>query len=348
MNNPKRILIIRLSAIGDIVFSTPFVRALKQHWPDSEIHWLCGNAVKSIIDANPHVSHTIPLPLDEWRKLWRNKQLFALIRDVRRVRRLLREQNYDMAIDLQGLLKSGLWAWFSNASRRIGLGSREGSQYLMNEVYERGGDISRISSEYIHLAEQLGFENVSMEMELAIDETSQHNAHTLIRDTLDDQPFAVILPFTTRAQKHWFDASWITLVQRLQQQDYKVVMLGGPADSEHAELIASQAHGLVNWVGKTRLLEAAAIIQQAQCSIGVDTGLTHMSIALNRPTIALFGSTCPYTQTGHDNVRVLYHKLSCSPCKRHPVCHGRFDCMQAIQCDEIMQALSDITRKAAA
>ena len=87
----------------------------------------------------------------------------------------------------------------------------------------------------------------------------------------------------------------------------------------------------------TSLRQAAALIERAKLLIGVDTGLTHMGIAFDRPTLCLFGSTCPYLDTTHDNAQVIYHRLSCSPCKRRPTCDGRFDCMQAISVDEVLQ-----------
>jgi heptosyltransferase-1 len=97
-----------------------------------------------------------------------------------------------------------------------------------------------------------------------------------------------------------------------------------------------------NWVGVHPLGVSAALIQGADAVIGVDTGLTHMGIAAGVPTVALFGSTCPYTQTGRDNVRVIYHALPCSPCKRSPTCGGHFDCMGGIRPVEVLDALRHV------
>jgi heptosyltransferase-1 len=97
-----------------------------------------------------------------------------------------------------------------------------------------------------------------------------------------------------------------------------------------------------NWVGVHPLGVSAALIQGADAVIGVDTGLTHMGIAAGVPTVALFGSTCPYTQTGRDNVRVIYHALPCSPCKRRPTCGGHFDCMGGIRPVEVLDALRQV------
>jgi heptosyltransferase-1 len=95
---------------------------------------------------------------------------------------------------------------------------------------------------------------------------------------------------------------------------------------------------LVDAVGRTRLRQAAALIGRARLLIGVDTGLTHMGIAFGTPTLALFGSTLPYSNTTRTDARVLYHRLPCSPCRRNPVCDGEFTCMRMIDEDEVVTA----------
>ncbi|MGM0677491.1 MAG: glycosyltransferase family 9 protein, partial [Pseudomonadota bacterium] len=148
----------------------------------------------------------------------------------------------------------------------------------------------------------------------------------------------VACPFTTRPQKHWVESAWGRLAVRLQEQfGTRLVLLGGPGDREAAERIAAQAGDAVdNRVGETSLTEAAAVISRAHLLVGVDTGLTHMGPAFNVPTVALFGSTCPYLDTGRDNTVVIYHDLPCAPCKRNPTCQGRFDCMTGITVDEVL------------
>jgi heptosyltransferase-1 len=258
---------------------------------------------------------------------------------VRDFRRELRSHEFDMAIDVQGLLKSGFLSWLSGAGERIGLGSREGSQWLMTKVVDRGGDSKRIGSEYLHLAKQLGLPAESFEMQVALCEEDEGFAQAVIRDHGLESGYLVVCPFTTRPQKHWIDGRWVELIPRLEARfGLPVVMLGGPGDQAHAAEIDSRiSSGLVNLTGSTRLRQAAALIKHSALLIGVDTGLTHMGIAFNRPTLCLFGATCPYLDTTHDNAQVIYHKFDCSPCKRRPTCDGRFDCMAAIGADEVLE-----------
>ncbi|MFZ4702277.1 MAG: glycosyltransferase family 9 protein, partial [Candidatus Methylumidiphilus sp.] len=166
---------------------------------------------------------------------------------------------------------------------------------------------------------------------------AQQQAQDMLARHSVNGPFAVLCPFTTRPQKHWFEDRWAELANRLMsERGLKVVILGGPADKESASRIAAKALGVVNWVGETRLIQCAAVIEKAVMLIGVDTGLTHLGIAMQTPTLALFGSTRPYLLTGFARAKVLYEALPCSPCKRHPTCEGRFDCMRQHTVDKIL------------
>lgn len=117
------------------------------------------------------------------------------------------------------------------------------------------------------------------------------------------------------------------------------VLLGGSADREAARQIADGVPSIVDLVGQTSLAEAAALIRHAGAVIGVDTGLTHMGIAFARPTIAIFGSTCPYSVTGRDNARVIWLGLACSPCRRKPTCGGAWTCLRDISAERVLLEL---------
>ena len=97
-----------------------------------------------------------------------------------------------------------------------------------------------------------------------------------------------------------------------------------------------------NRVGAYSLDESAAVISRASLLVGVDTGLTHMGVAFGVPLVALFGSTCPYRETGNENAKVIYHKLPCAPCRRHPTCGGRHECLTDITPSEVMSAITGL------
>ncbi len=342
----KRILIVRTSAIGDVVFASPLAAAIRRTHPDACIAWLVEPGIDALIAHDPNIDARILWPKAEWTRLWRERRYGELWRRVRALRAELRSHRFDTVLDLQGLLKSGFLAWLAGARTRIGLGSREGSQWLMTRVVPRGGDIARISSEYLHLAEQLGLDTGDFLPTLHVSADADVRAQALLAEHgLTPGRYAVFAAFTTRPQKHWFEDAWQTLAPKLAaQKGLTPVLLGGPADAEAAARIAAGAPGLVNLVGRTKLPEAAALVRGAGLLVGVDTGLTHMGIAFATPTVAIFGSTCPYTNTGRANARVIWLGLQCSPCKRRPTCGGAYTCLRDITPDRVL----DETAKALA
>ncbi len=376
---PQRLVFVRLSAIGDVVFASPLIASARRAYPQAHIAWLVQPECAPLLAHHPDLDQVIEWPLPRWRQLWRQRRLLRLSREVFAAVKALRACRFDWAIDLQGLLKSALPVRWSGAPQRISLGSREGGQWLMTRRIGRGPDSDWISSEYRHLAASLGWPVDDFHLRVYPGTEAESAAEALISEHRLGAGYAVICPFTTRPQKHWFEARWAALAAGVQARfGLPTVMLGGPADCEAARTIAARfdlgtdtgvdhaekainAHAgviagigvggrasanssefLVNLVGATNLLSAAALISRARLVVGVDTGLSHMGIAFERPTVLLFGSTCPYTETGNANTRVLYHRRDCSPCRRRPSCNGAFDCMRAIEVDELMTTLDDL------
>lgn len=342
------VLLVRLSAMGDIVFATPLIAAFRRGAPDVRVSWLVAQPFADVLAAESQLDEVIVVPTTDWKRLYRQRRFGELWRALRAFRRELKGRRFDLAVDLQGLLKSGVWTWLSGATRRIGLGSREGSQYLMDRVIDRhGGERSRIASEYLYLAQALGLETNGFGMRVAVGERGRQQAHELLRERVGDGAYGVICPFTTRPQKHWLVAHWQALIPRLEARFQRpVVMLGGPGDRAAAGELAAGG-GVVDLAGQTDIQGAAAVIAGADYVIGVDTGLTHMGIALGRPTLCLFGSTRPYTDTATDHARVLYHDLPCAPCRRRPTCDGRFDCMRELTPGQVADALAQLLEKRA-
>ena len=336
----KRILIIRLSAIGDVIMASGLLPALRAKWPQAHIAWLVEPAASALLRHNRHLDQLIIWPKAEWKTLWREHHFSVLWTRIKAFRQQLRAQRFDLVLDIQGLLKSGILALLSGAPQRVGLGSREGSRMLMTQVVAIADDPS-MSSEYRQLAQMLELDPAAFKLDIAIGSQDYKAVTQILARHGVSSPYAVICPFTTRAQKHWFAERWQALVERLSAQyDWPVVMLGGPDDqSAAAHITVLRLHNLV---GQTSLGEAAGLIQRASLVIGVDTGLTHLGIAVGVPTLALFGSTCPYLHTGTEHAQVLYQALDCSPCRRHPICGGRFDCMRAHTVCEVLTAAQQL------
>ena len=339
--SPARILLVRLSAIGDIVFASPLVAAFRRAWPDAHIAWLVQPECAPLLHHHPDLDEVIEWPLGRWRAHWRAGRPLRLLSEAREAIAELRARRFDPAVDLQGLLKSALPVRLSGAAERVGLGSREGGPMLMTRLVDKGPDSPQIGSEYLHFAQILGLPLNGFAMAIHYAAEDAAAAEALIAEQRLAAGYVVICPFTTRPQKHWFAERWVELARRVRAETgLSVAMLGGPGDRAAAARIALDAgDAVVDLTGRTSLLVAAALIDRSRALIGVDTGLSHMGIAFRRPSLLLFGSTCPYLDTTRPEARVLYHRRDCSPCRRRPTCGGDFHCMRDIGVDEVLDAL---------
>ena len=320
-----------------MIFASPLVGALRQRYPEAHIAWLAEPPVRDMLSRHPDLDEVIVWDKARWRRLWRERRFKTLGREARAFLRELRARRFDTAIDAQGLLKSGVWAWASGASRRIGLGSREGSRYLMTEVIDKPAASDRIGFEYRELARRLGLETRPFPMRVGVSPEDEKAARSLLHDRGVAGDYVVFCPFTTRPQKHWFDESWRALAKRLQRETgLPAIMLGGPADRPAAAELAGDS-AIIDLAGETSIPQAAAIISRCRLLIGVDTGLTHLGTAFERPTVCLFGSTRPYLRTDSALTTVIHHPRDCSPCRRNPTCGGAFTCMREITPEAVVR-----------
>jgi heptosyltransferase-1 len=340
----KRILIIRPSAIGDIVMASPMISILRQAYPKAHIAWLAEPHLKDLLRHNTDLDTVICWPKSWWEKLFKQGSFLKLAHEIEQFRRELQRNRFDLVLDAQGLLRSRFLAWLSGAEERIGFGSREPGKFLMTRIMSKGPSNKRMSSEYYHLMNEIGISHAFCRPKIAISRQDQQYGDAKLIAAGIEKRYAVFCPFTTRPQKHWLEERWVELARLLKERfNLPSIILGGPNDRDAAQSIQTLSREIIyNFTGTTTLGQSAALIKRATVIIGVDTGLTHMGGAFNRPTVALFGSTCPYLRTVNDMTTVIYHKHPCSPCKRNPVCDGKFDCMRSIDVDQVCTAVEQI------
>ncbi len=342
---PEKILIIKLSAIGDIVMATPVLRVFRAAWPWASISWLVEDRFKDVLTGHPLIDEVIVWPSSFWKKKAGDKRFLNLSGEALNFARGLRGRRFDTVFDLQCLLKSSIWAFLSGAKTRIGLGCREGAGHLMTRCVPIT-DGPRISADYISVTKALGLDEGEFLPELPFTKEGGDYADSFFNGTAKGDYF-VIGPFTTRPQKHWISNRWPGAISEISRRTGLLpIILGAGRDVEAAAAIEGASKiPVVNMAGKTTLRESMAIIKKARLLVGVDTGLTHMGIAYNVPTVCVFGSTCPYTITGRGNAVVLFKKQECSPCRKDVVCGGNFHCMRAITEEDVVRAAAGVLRR---
>lgn len=361
-----RILIVRLSAIGDVAITTAILPVLRSRFPDARIDWLAEPAGTELLQDHPEINRLLRLPRQEWAKRLRRGRVASVCREARAFVRELQAVEYDLALDLQGLLKSALWLRLCRARERVLLGSREGARYLAGarsvpRVQEPTGAIGQ---EYIHLAREMGWPAAQSRLDLKVDPAArarvrhwlEHWAPERSGDASPADGPLLFFSFTTRPQKHWFEERWVELGVRLvKAHGRRVVLAGGPGDGPAAERLAERIRShagvggdcVASFAGRDwNLRDKLALIEASCGSVGVDTGLTHMAIGLGRPTVALFGSTCVYGKGPEGApVRVLYEGLPCSPCHRHPSCFAQYTCMRLHDTGKVERALCGLLER---
>jgi heptosyltransferase-1 len=355
----KRVLLLRLGAIGDLVFASTLLPPLFQ--AEVKVDWLVDAALADFWTGHPALARVIPFPkkhffhalkTGKWfsaRTIWRKfyQRFFANL------------PPYDLAIDLHGLHKGSFLLKNLPAVEKISLGNQEKNFIWGQKIIPRGGDPADFASEYIFLAEALGLQPQIAQPWLTPSDyflefffKNKQDIHstaflptTKISLLLAKSP-VVLAPFTTRAQKHWPLAYWRALIEALLKNNFSVSVLGAAADRAPAEA-AFEGLAVQNLAGETTLSQALHCLSQAQAVIGVDTGWTHAALALQVPTLALFGSTRPYTRLpALGRGKILYLPVPCAPCGRKPICPGRrfqvYPCLQHLTPDLVFSAFLEV------
>lgn len=372
---PRAILLVRLTARGDVLLASPVIEALRRRYPKAHIAWVVESHARSMIEHHEGLDEIIVWDRAAWKSMIRAGRWGALWRAFRELRARLRAPGFDIALDLQGLLRSGWVAWLSGAPVRIGLGSKEGSRMLMTGTVPRHGTAPGSTSlQYPYFADALGLPSERLALHLVLGDGEEAFAARFIADHGLERGYAALAPFTTRPQKHWFDDRWGEIAGRIRAElSLPVVILGGPADREAARRIAAAGVGprgpdrasgapeegragdkdtgagspppIIDLTGRTRLGEAAAVVRRAGLFLGVDTCLSHVSVAFRRPSVLLFGSNIPYREAPHARARIALELQPCAPCGNRPTCDGAFWCMQALEVDEVFDLAKTVAQQ---
>lgn len=324
---PKRILIVKPSAMGDIVHALPFLHLLRKRFPTAEISWMVVPAFASLLQGHHLLDHVLLFDRRRFANLWRNP---SAVGGLFRFARSLRQAQFDLVIDLQGLLRSGWITWQTRARTRIGFGyAREGAPAFYTHRVSTHSHERHAIERYLDVAEQLGCGRGPVVFDFDVPEA----ARTRVRELVGDRPYAVICPTTNWPTKRWPTERFIQLVQPLEERfDLRSVIAGGPD-------VADMPFGdrAVNLGGKTDLKELVALIEGASLVIANDSGPMHIAAALDRPLVTIFGPTNPVRTGPYGRPdAVLQLDLVCRPCYSKKCSHT--SCMNWIEVEQVLNA----------
>jgi len=343
-----KILIIKLSAIGDVVQALCVLDALKHRYPEAQIDWLAGEVAAGLLQGHPMLEDVIIYPRRRFGRLCNSPPAWpALLSEGCKFLKELRQRHYDMVLDLQGLLKSGVLTWLSRGSRRIGFASgREGSSLFLNEKLPPYDPEEHAVLRYMRVAHHVGTDpERKPRFPLGTGDSEIKKAREILScHGIADAGIVGIVPGTRWETKHWTSAGFAATADLIRRETgFVPVILGGHGDrklaSEISRLASEPVHDLT---GATDLKTLAALFTMTAAVVTTDTGPMHLAAAAGTPVVALFGPTAP-NRTGPFSSRaeVIRKGYSCSPCFQRKCSIGT-RCMKDITPEEVMRSLGTL------
>jgi lipopolysaccharide heptosyltransferase II len=345
VTGPKNILFIKLCCLGDVLFTTPTLRAFRRRFPQAKLTYLTGSwcqkvagwvrdldEVKVFEDAFSKAGF-----LDKYFRAWK-------------ILRVLRKEKYDAVVSFHRDARASFLAWLINAGCRIGF-TQSGAGYLYTNTarFEQGlHEVKR----YLKLAEAIGIESESHELRIM---TDRCQASTEIMLKGDAVPVICIAPGggknpgTFMPIKRW--PYYSELVRRLKSElECRIILAGDKYDAEAGEKIEREnSSGLENLIGKTDLEQLVPILLECSLFIGNDSGTLYLAAALGIPTVGIYGPSDPDRVAPLNSLHTSVKRgLYCSPCYRPDTVYGQkyfdcwtgtFECMKKLEVAEVMQAV---------
>lgn len=340
---PRSILLIKLSAIGDVVHTIPLLEVLRNNFPTARIDWLVEEEAAPLIENHTDLDHVIVSHRKSWQKrLLSFGQRAGALRDLQRFLKVLRAHPYDLVIDLHGLFKSGILAGLARGRRKIGFtGAKEGSiLFLTDRPYLF--DYNRHALDrYLQAAEYLGCSAHSWSGKIPLQQSDESRVDRLLAEHFDPgDTLVAINPMARWTTKLWDEERFTRLAQMLQQElSCKVLFTGSPSDRPVIERIAKALNPRpLNLAGETTLRELTCLYTRCRLVVTTDTGPMHIAAAMGVPVVALFGPTAPWRTGPHgEGHTVLREKLECSPCFKKKCSH--LTCMKSITVEKVFDTV---------
>ena len=334
-----KILIVKLSAIGDVIHALPVAGALKECFPQSRITWVVEKPAYDLLVNNPHIDEIIIFDKPKF------KSLSGLIRNAPTFINRLRAGHYDLALDLQGLFKSAAIGYCSGAPQRfVYCNAREMSHLLATKVSGPHA-AGHIVEQYLDVVRELGCQVQEAKWAFPLTAEEECSAADIANQagfSLDD-PFVILAPGANWPNKRWPVVNFAALADWLAAHDIKSVIAGGAGDQPLAYSITAAAKtSPLNITGRTSLKQLAYITGKARAFVGGDTGPMHLAAALKVPVVALMGPTDiprngPYGQAGN----ALTTSHACHGCWKR-ACPKQINCLAGIGALEVQVRLSSI------
>ncbi len=342
----QRILLIKLTSLGDVIHALPVASRLKTSFPRIKLYWVVEDRCAPILEAHPLLEGVVVYPRKKIQALLARKSWGEAWSELVRLRRALRDLRIDLSIDLQGLAKSGLMALLAGAPRRLGCtGLKEFSYWVSRQIPE--GEGLHAVDRNLKVAEFLGCPPGPPDFQLGLrsEERTWADHFLQTQGVREGEKIIGLQVGASLPQKCWPLNQWGALLERLSLlEGVQVVLLGDAQDRQRfLGQVPISGRGVIDGLGRLSLRHLAAVMERCRLVVGSDTGPLHLAVALGLPVVGLYGPDDPrFTGPYGKGNRIHYKKLACSPCYKNPTCQGRFDCLRAIEAPEVFESLREL------
>lgn len=365
----RKILLIKLSAVGDVMHTFPVLNKLRRRYPAARLDWLVTPGIAELLQHNPAISNVIEFSRDEWSAPWRLTPFASAARLIAR----LRAAEYDLVIDLQGQFRSAVFAFASGAPVRIGFdkpradiwsttprkipavarkhawqGAREGSWLAYTDYIPLPTlDIHPVER-YLDVGPMLGLDDGPADFSFPIPQEARARIDALVDYyQIAKAKLLVMAPGTNWDTKEWRREAFAEVARHFMPKSFAVTLIGSERERALCDDVAKLAPGAINLAGETTLSELAALISRATICVTNDSGPMHLAIALDRPVVSIFGPTDPiwagpYRRDG----AVVRADLPCSPCYLRELsrCTYGHACMRDVSAAAVIERIESAQR----
>ncbi|HEU5312287.1 MAG TPA: lipopolysaccharide heptosyltransferase II [Candidatus Udaeobacter sp.] len=369
----SRILLIKPSALGDVVHTIPVLVKLRARYPRAQIDWLITPENAEIVRCHPALSNVVLFARRDFSKRgrrWRAARAFLeLLRQIRGAK-------YDLVIDMHGQVRSAFFSLLSGASVRIGFdrpikrartisaehdlrnvpnhgwrGAREGSWIAYtHRIPIPTLDVHAIDR-YLWVAPLLGLDDDPPDLAIHLSAETVRNTERLLEEhgVPASKPLVVLVPGTIWETKHWTIEGFAGVARQFLQDGFAVALAGTTRDQSRCQQIAAAAPGTCDLSGKTTPADLAALIRRAEVAVTNDSGSMHLAASLGKPMVSVFGPTNPVHIGPYERPEsVVRVDLSCSPCNYRRLSQCPFDhaCMKQVTSAMVVERVRKILASA--
>ncbi len=343
------ILIVKMSAVGDVVHTLPALNAIRKHYPDARIEWLVEEAASDLVKGHQALDRVLVSERKRWIRGLSSSLCLNSVSESFRFVKKLRQTSYDLIFDFQGLLKSGVLVGLARGKRKIGydkgMEHMEQSYRFLNERVPPVSMDNHALLRSMMLLDYLGIPASDISFNLPVGDRHRDMAYRLLAryGVGQRKPLVAIHPVAKWETKLWSNDKFSRLADKLiERYGAEVIFTGTRADYRTIEHIVSNMKSkAANLAGETALKTLAALHEKIDFLVSPDTGPMHIAAALGTPVIALFGPTAPWRTgpfgNGH---QVVQTQIDCSPCFKRTC--KTVDCMEKITVEQVLESAKAI------